>query len=515
MKLISCAAPLRLRGLARLLLTALLLSGVTRVAHAQWSATDAQTAFSDYNNAFYFNPSGSNYDYRVQQGSTTTSGFWVGAEEIELAEDAYAQNPTSGNQTIITQLCNGFVTQFTGNWSGDTYDDDLMWATIAFVRAYNATGNSTWLSDAETNFATVWSRGYDTTNGGIWWNTATDTYKASASNWTFVIAGNLLYRATGNTTYQSEAKTIYTWAMNNLYNGSTGEVYDGVNVPGGVSTGQYTYNYGTAIGANYYEGDATDATNMATYLIKNFSSGTYEGYNLMPDPGNNSGDGSGFNGITLRWVGYAYVHDAIHNGEVLQWAQANVDYAWSQRNTQGLSWADWDEATPNGTNLYSWNCSDTVVGMLDIPTTGATLMPNGTYIITSVHSGLAIEDPDFSSKDGEDMDQYTVNHGTNQQWTVTNLGSNVITLTNGASGQLLDVDAASKSNGALVDQWPANNQTNQQWNVIPVGPGAYELTSVNSGLALDVDGGGTNNEELIDQYTYQGNPWQQWVFTSY
>ena len=146
---------------------------------------------------------------------------------------------------------------------------------------------------------------------------------------------------------------------------------------------------------------------------------------------------------------------------------------------------------------------------------GSTLIPNGTYIVTSVKSGLAIDDPDSSTTDGEDMQTYTVNDGTNQQWKVTNLGNNVITLTNAASGQLLDVAGDSKTNSALVDQWPSNGQTNQEWNVISVGSGIYELTSVNSGLALDVIGGGTTNGTGIDQYTYGGNTWQQWKFISY
>ena len=143
---------------------------------------------------------------------------------------------------------------------------------------------------------------------------------------------------------------------------------------------------------------------------------------------------------------------------------------------------------------------------------GGTLIANGTYVITSVHSGFALDDPGFSTKESADMEQYPVNNGTNQQWKVTNLGNNVITLTNISSGQLLDVTAASKSNSALVDQYPSNGQTNQQWQVISVGGGHYELVSVNSRLALDVDGGGVAQKELIDQYTYQGNSWQQWTF---
>ena len=109
---------------------------------------------------------------------------------------------------------------------------------------------------------------------------------------------------------------------------------------------------------------------------------------------------------------------------------------------------------------------------------GTTLTPNGTYIITAVNSGLAIDDPDSSTTDGEDIDIWTVNDGANQR--------------------------------------PANGQTNQQWNVISVSSGIYELTSVNSGLVLDVIGGGTTNGTGGgDQYTYNGNTWQQWKFTSY
>jgi predicted alpha-1,6-mannanase (GH76 family) len=348
----------------------LLLFAFLRPLSAQWTSANAQSAFSDYNNAFYFNPSGNNYDYRSSQGSTSTSGFWVGAEEIELAIDAYSQNPTAANQTIINQLCNGFTAEYSADWSADSYDDDLMWATIAFVRAAQATGNSTWLADAESNFAVVWSRGYDTTfGGGIWWNSAVENtssgYKNSAANWTFVIAGNLLYQATGNSTYQSEAATIFSWASTNLYAASTGEIYDGIN-GSGVQTGQYSYNYGVAIGADAFESHTADAANVANYLMNNLSGGTVGGYNILPNYGQGGTDGGGFNGITLRWVGYAWAHGALTNPAILAWAQTNVGLAWSVRNASGLSWNDWFAFTPSG-GLYSWDCSDTLAGMLDIP----------------------------------------------------------------------------------------------------------------------------------------------------
>ncbi len=146
---------------------------------------------------------------------------------------------------------------------------------------------------------------------------------------------------------------------------------------------------------------------------------------------------------------------------------------------------------------------------------GATLIPDGTYVITSVHSGQAIDDPAFSKVNGTVMQQYPVNNGKNQQWTVHNIGNNVITLINVASGLALDVVAASTANSALVDQYPYQGNAWEQWNVISATNGSFELTSVHSGLALDVDLGGVTVGEKIDQYPYQGNPWQQWIFTKH
>ena len=50
---------LPLSGVCSFFLTFLLLV-VAPAAHAQWSASDAQTAFSNYNTAFFYNISGDN-----------------------------------------------------------------------------------------------------------------------------------------------------------------------------------------------------------------------------------------------------------------------------------------------------------------------------------------------------------------------------------------------------------------------------------------------------------------------
>ena len=106
-----CVPFCRMRGVSWILIPILCMLADARPTAAQWTAADAQAAFSDYNNAFYFNPAGNNYDYRLNQGSTSPTAFWISAEQIEMAIDAYNQNATTTNQTIINQLCNGFCGQ--------------------------------------------------------------------------------------------------------------------------------------------------------------------------------------------------------------------------------------------------------------------------------------------------------------------------------------------------------------------------------------------------------------------
>lgn len=178
----------------------------------------------------------------------------------------------------------------------------------------------------------------------------------------------------------------------------------------------------------------------------------------------------------------------------------------------------WLPLTVNGTSVSATYYDPWYLNVTDgLWSSPSGSIMNGTYVMTSVNSGQAIDDPAQSTTAGKDMEQYTVNNGANQQWTLNNMGNNVVTLTNSASGYLLDVSGASTAGGALVDQYPANSSTgnagtNQQWNIISLGSGHYELTNVNSGLALEVVGGSKTVGAGIDQNPYGSNAWQQWVF---
>jgi hypothetical protein len=149
---------------------------------------------------------------------------------------------------------------------------------------------------------------------------------------------------------------------------STGQVFDGYT-KSGTRADPYSYNYGIAVGAANAMGDLALVRNAANYLMTNsaFCSMTVGGYDILPTYHQGNRDSSGFNGIVFRWFRAAY-QDGHMPGIYLPWAQANVSQAWAGRNADGLSWNNWTSPTPSN-GLFSWDCSDTVSGMLNVPPT--------------------------------------------------------------------------------------------------------------------------------------------------
>ena len=162
----------------------------------------------------------------------------------------------------------------------------------------------------------------------------------------------------------------------------------------------------------------------------------------------------------------------------------------------------WSSQTQDGLDNNGYGTLDT------------SLIPNGSYQILSVNSGLALDVTGGSTTRGADLVQSAPSSAAEQTWTVTNLGNNVITLTNANSAMNADDTANSITAGTLIDQWTANNATNQEWTVTATGGGSFTLTCVKSGLLMDVVGASKAAGAQIDQWTANGHANQQWQFVS-
>jgi hypothetical protein len=154
-------------------------------------------------------------------------------------------------------------------------------------------------------------------------------------------------------------------------------------------------------------------------------------------------------------------------------------------------------------------------------TNTANLIANGTYVVSNYQTDLTIDDPGYNKTNGAFLDMWPATGGSNQTWTVTNLGNNYIYLTSANSGLALDVYQGSKSSGAKIDQWPWSNTSNQIWKVVSMGNGNYELLNQNSGLALGIPSATTGNGSStllngtgLAQETVTGAADQLWSFNN-
>ncbi len=327
---------------------------------------DADLITNAYNTAFY-KTSGSN-GYYANDTTGGNFGFWTGAEEIEMLEDAYDRSNSSTYKSMITALINDFVSVNGSLWTGNSFNDDILWATIACERAYQITGNSTFKSLAKSNFDAVYARGYDTTlGGGIWWNTS-KTCKNACDNGPAIISACYLYTLYNDSSYLTKAQSIYAWERSTLFIASSGKVEDHINSDGTLNTVALTYNEGTFLGAANYLYNITgtasylsDAQLIASYTQNNMSNSTT---GLLPQY-SSTGDLSGFNGIFVRWLG-KFAKDRGLWSNYYDWMEKNAEAALSCRRSDNLSWDDWATATPSGT-LQSWACSDSVVMLNVIP----------------------------------------------------------------------------------------------------------------------------------------------------
>jgi hypothetical protein len=168
--------------------TLLILAGTALSPRVE--AQQAVNANAVYNGwvAAYQVPDGSNFFF-AKSLQVRTGGDWSEGYLITEAEDAYFQNRSATRYTQITQLLDDFLNTYTSTWTSDTWDDDLEWMILAFVRGYEITGNTTYLTAAENNWNAVYSRGWDSTFGGGIWEDGVGSSKCVLSNAPFVIEG--------------------------------------------------------------------------------------------------------------------------------------------------------------------------------------------------------------------------------------------------------------------------------------------------------------------------------------
>lgn len=134
----------------------------------------------------------------------------------------------------------------------DYYDDEGWWA-LAWIRAYDVTGTTEYLTMAESIFSDMEAGVNNTCGGGIWWS-KDETYKNAIANELYLaVAASLANRASSADTYLSIAEGQWTWFQNSGMINSDNLINDGLTINSDgtcVNNGEtiWSYNQGVILG---------------------------------------------------------------------------------------------------------------------------------------------------------------------------------------------------------------------------------------------------------------------------
>ncbi|MCM2417783.1 RICIN domain-containing protein [Streptomyces sp. RKAG293] len=132
---------------------------------------------------------------------------------------------------------------------------------------------------------------------------------------------------------------------------------------------------------------------------------------------------------------------------------------------------------------------------------------NGTHTVSL--SGKGLDDPDWHTEPGVQLDTWSLNGGKNQNWVFTQQSDGSYTLVNAYSSLCADDAGGATAPGTAVVQWTCTGGANQKWRVAKLASGAYTITNVHSGLLLTTSS--TSDGGTVTQQTDTDLPRQHWT----
>lgn len=268
--------------------------------------------------------------------------------------DYFTVTGSQNYRYVIDEMFEKNKNEAFGNFTND-YIDDVLWWGLAWINAYDLTGNVKYLEMAKIDSDYGYSFKDNVCGGGLWWSTDKD-YKNAIPNELFIkLAAALHNRIPGDTQYLSQAVEVWNWFKNSGMINQDNLINDGLD-DDCKNNGRVTwsYNQGVILGGLR---ELYAATGEEKYLdeAKRIVEAVFQSNQLTPngiltdygcEPGDCGGDVPTFKGVFVRNLGE--LNRFLAEKPYSEWLKRQADSNWNNnRNTLsqfGLRWAGtWDK----------------------------------------------------------------------------------------------------------------------------------------------------------------------------
>ncbi|HEY3867943.1 MAG TPA: glycoside hydrolase family 76 protein [Actinocrinis sp.] len=244
----------------------------------------------------------------LMQYFNTGTGRWdssLGWQDAQALTTLIDYMQLSGDSTYSYAIADVYNDNGANRFT-DQYIDDTGWWGMAWLRAYQYTGNTAYLQTAE--YDDNYMSGYwDSGCGGLWWSTAETNDNAIENELYLELSASLHNAMSGDTTYLSRAEQEWTWFSGSGLINSKDLVNDGLNVSTCQNNGNptYTYNQGVVLAGLAQLSLATGNSALITTAdgIATAATTTLTSNGILVDPCEPNGcanDGYSFKGIFVR-----------------------------------------------------------------------------------------------------------------------------------------------------------------------------------------------------------------------